>query len=120
MRLWIFLAAVNGVLALAAGAYAAHGVSEPQNVMLLEQASRYQMIHALALFGVAWLADRWPGSPPVRLAGMLFLAGIVLFCGTLSLHATTGLYLRALPPVGGIAFMGGWVALAWAALRERS
>lgn len=117
MRLWLFLAAVNGLLAMTAGAYAAHGLDDSQSVMLLEQASRYQMTHALALIGVAWLAGQWPHSWPVRVAGTLFAVGTALFCGALSLHALLGVHVNQMAPAGGIVLMGGWASLAWTALR---
>ena len=75
------------------------------------------MYHALALLAVAWAADRWPGGATVA-AGWLFLAGIVLFSGSLYLLSLSGVrWLGAVTPLGGVAFLAGWLALAWAVWR---
>jgi uncharacterized membrane protein YgdD (TMEM256/DUF423 family) len=123
-RLFIFSAAVLLLLATALGAYASHGLEDvlaPRALASLNVAVEYQFFHGLALLAVAILVDRYPHSGWLKLSGALFIAGIVLFCG--SLYATTLAGLAALGPVtpaGGIAFMGGWVALAVAAVTEKS
>lgn len=115
MRPWLLLAALNGLIAVALGAYAAHGLAGHAQE-LAERAAQYQMYHALALLAVDRLDAA--GSPGVRVAGSLFLAGIVLFSGSLALKAFTGpLALPLATPVGGACFMLGWAALAVAALR---
>lgn len=114
MRLWTLLAAVNGFLAVALGAYAAHGLA-PEAAMLAERASRYQMAHALALLAVQPLAAA--GNRPAMLAGALFTAGIALFSGALYYKALIGpLPVAMLPPSGGMALLLGWLALAASAL----
>ncbi|MCW5772322.1 MAG: DUF423 domain-containing protein [Rhodospirillaceae bacterium] len=114
MKIWLAVAAVNGLLAVAAGAFGAHmlqGKLDAQALQVFETGARYHMYHALAI-GLAALA-------PARLASILFLAGIVLFSGSLYLLALTGTkWLGAVTPFGGVAFLGGWAALAWAALRR--
>jgi uncharacterized membrane protein YgdD (TMEM256/DUF423 family) len=71
------------------------------------------MYHALALLAVASAATRWPGA---AIAGWLFAAGIVVFCGSLYALALTGTrWLGAITPLGGAAFLAGWALLAWAA-----
>ena len=116
MRGWLAVAAVNGLIAVAAGAFAAHsGALPPDSLAIFETAARYQMYHGLAL-GLCALAPR---EMAVRIAAWAFLAGIVLFCGSLYGLALTG--IRALgfvTPAGGVAFLIGWTALAWAALRK--
>jgi uncharacterized membrane protein YgdD (TMEM256/DUF423 family) len=78
---------------------------------------RYQMYHALALLAVAWAATRWPGSA-VHGAGWLFIAGTIIFSGTLYLLALAGpRWLGAITPIGGVAFLLGWLLLAWTAWR---
>ncbi len=68
-----------------------------------------------ALLAVAWASARWPGS---ALAGWLFLAGIVIFSGSLYALALTGhRWLGAFTPLGGLAFLAGWLVLAWSAWR---
>ena len=77
------------------------------------------MYHALALLAVAWAVTRWPGTA-VSVAGWLFIAGTLLFSGSLYLLAITGVrMLGAITPVGGFAFILGWLALAWAAWSAR-
>jgi uncharacterized membrane protein YgdD (TMEM256/DUF423 family) len=113
-RLFGTLGAVSGLLAVAAGAFGAHALRARLSADLLaafETGARYQMYHALALLLVAWAATRWPG-PPVRAAGWLFVAGTVIFSGSLYLLALTGARgFGAVTPVGGLAFLAGWVAL---------
>ncbi|HEY7670952.1 MAG TPA: DUF423 domain-containing protein [Gammaproteobacteria bacterium] len=117
-------ASLTLLLATALGAYASHGlegVLAPRALASLETAIEYQFYHGLGLLAVALLADRYPQSRWLKISGALFIAGIVLFCG--SLYATTLGEIAALgrvTPVGGIAFMGAWVALAVAALMEKS
>ena len=114
MRLWICAAAVNGFLAVALGAHAAHsllGRVEPERIAWIETGSDYGMAHGLALIGVALL---WGQTPPrsLRLAGWGFLAGTVLFSGALYVMGMTGLRaLGAVVPVGGVLLLGGWAAL---------
>ena len=77
------------------------------------------MCHALALLAVAWAVTRWPGTA-VSVAGWLFIGGTLLFSGSLYLLAITGVrMLGAITPVGGFAFILGWLALAWAAWSAR-
>jgi uncharacterized membrane protein YgdD (TMEM256/DUF423 family) len=74
------------------------------------------MYHALGLLAVAWAATRWPGAG-VTAAGWLFVAGTLLFSGSLYLLVLTGQrWLGAVTPLGGLAFLAGWAALAWSAL----
>jgi uncharacterized membrane protein YgdD (TMEM256/DUF423 family) len=119
----LVLAAVCLLLATALGAYASHGLESvlaPRALASLETAVEYQFYHGLGLLAVAILADRYPQSRWLKISAVLFVAGIVLFCG--SIYATTlgGVAaLGRLTPVGGIAFMGAWVALAVAALTSR-
>ncbi len=116
MRLWICAAAVNGFLAVALGAYAAHGLGGPaeaERVGWVEAGADYGLAHALALLGVGLLAGRVARPRlTLRLAGWGFLAGTVLFSGALYVMGLTG--SRALGPtvpVGGVLLMAGWVAL---------
>ncbi len=116
MRLWISAAAVNGFLAVALGAYAAHslrGRVEAELVGWVEVGADYGLAHALALLGVGLLAGR-AGPPPwtLRLTGWGFLAGSVLFSGVLYVMGVTGLRaLGPIVPVGGVLLMAGWAAL---------
>jgi uncharacterized membrane protein YgdD (TMEM256/DUF423 family) len=103
-------------MAVAFGAYAAHGLAD-HAAALAERASQYQMVHALALLAV----DRLQAVGVVRagLAGIAFFAGIVLFCGTLYVKAVAGPLLPGLlTPAGGISLMAGWLLLAACAWRR--
>ena len=120
-RTFFALGALSALLAVAAGAFGAHalrGRLVPDMQTVFETGARYQMYHALALFVTAGAFTRWPGGPVIA-AGWLFVAGTVLFSGSLYLLALTGQrWLGAITPLGGLAFILGWAALAWAALRS--
>jgi uncharacterized membrane protein YgdD (TMEM256/DUF423 family) len=106
-------------LAVALGAFAAHSLKArlPGDMLtIFETGVRYHMYHALALLLTALLAARLPGKA-IMAAGWLFIAGIVLFSGSLYVLAVTGVTaLGAITPFGGVAFLAGWAALAIAAL----
>ena len=118
----IFLAggAILALIAVAAGALAAPGRQARLGADALatfELAARYQMYHAIALALCAFAWTRWPG-PAVGLAALLFFVGILLFCGSLYLLSLPGMrWLGAVTPFGGTAWLIGWGALAWAAIR---
>jgi uncharacterized membrane protein YgdD (TMEM256/DUF423 family) len=117
-RVFITIGALSGMLAVAAGAFGAHALRDRLSADMLsvfQTGAQYQMYHALALFGVGMLLGRFSseGSPFVSASGWLFVAGTVLFSGSLyalSLSGTT--WLGAITPLGGIAFLLGWLALA--------
>jgi uncharacterized membrane protein YgdD (TMEM256/DUF423 family) len=119
-RTFLVLAAVSGAISVAAGAFGAHGLKArltPDLLAIFETGARYQMFHALALVAAAWAAERFPGAAATA-AGWLFLAGTVVFSGSLYALALTGIRtLGAITPLGGVAFIAGWLALAWAAAR---
>ncbi|OGK97963.1 MAG: hypothetical protein A3I14_12975 [Candidatus Rokubacteria bacterium RIFCSPLOWO2_02_FULL_73_56] len=118
-RFFFVLGAVSAALAVALGAFAAHGLRgrvAPELLQTFETGARYHMYHALGLLAAAWAATRWPGGATTA-AGWLFVAGTVLFAGSLYLLVLTGQrWLGAVTPLGGAAFIAGWLALAWAAL----
>lgn len=121
-RGWVLLGALSAAAAVAAGAFGAHGLKAsagPEMLAAWDTAARYQLVHAVALVALAGLARTWSG-PTLRLAGALFVAGTVLFCGSLYLLVLTGVRgFGAITPLGGLAFIAGWLALAWGALRAR-
>jgi uncharacterized membrane protein YgdD (TMEM256/DUF423 family) len=120
MRLFFVLGSVLAGLAVALGAFAAHGlrsVLSPTDLATFEVGVRYQMYHALALLAVAGAVARWGATTAVA-AGWFFAAGIVLFSGSLYLLVLTGpRWLGAITPLGGVAFLVGWALLAWTALQ---
>lgn len=115
-RLFFALSAVSAGLAVALGAFGAHALKTRLDTHLLavfETGVRYQMAHALALMGVAWACTRWPG-PLVHASGWLFVAGTVLFSGSLYALSLSGVRgLGAITPLGGMAWIVGWALLAW-------
>ena len=120
-RLFLGIGAVAGLTAVALGAFAAHGLKGrlPADLFdVFEVGARYHMYHALALLGVAWASTRWPGGATTA-AGWLFLAGIVLFSGSLYVLALSDVKaFGVVTPFGGIAFLVGWVWLAVSVLRR--
>jgi uncharacterized membrane protein YgdD (TMEM256/DUF423 family) len=120
-RLFYGIGALSGMLAIAAGAFGAHALRArltAEHLAIFETAARYQMYHALALFGVAWAITRWSGSLPVY-AGWLFVLGSLIFSGSLYMLALTGArWWGAVTPIGGIAFLAGWACLFIMAVRR--
>jgi uncharacterized membrane protein YgdD (TMEM256/DUF423 family) len=114
---WLSTGAVLGAAAVGLGAFGAHGLRSRVTADLLavfETAARYHLIHALAIVAVAWAAERFPGVCTTA-AGWLFVTGIVLFSGSLYALVLTGVRgLGAITPLGGLAFIAGWIALALA------
>jgi len=114
MRAWIVFAAVLGFLCVALGAFAAHGIAEPQAQAWLRTGAEYGFVHVLASLASIPLARA--GAVRAALAPRLFLPGVVLFTGALAGLALGGpRWLGAVAPLGGLLFLGGWAVLAWAA-----
>jgi uncharacterized membrane protein YgdD (TMEM256/DUF423 family) len=115
------LGALSGAAAVALGAFGAHALKArlaPELLAVYHTAVQYHFWHALALIGVALAWPHVPGEVWLRAAGWLFVAGLLLFCGSLyalafGAPARTGM----LTPVGGLCFILAWLALAGAALR---
>ncbi|MCZ4320760.1 DUF423 domain-containing protein [Pseudomonas anguilliseptica] len=117
-RLWLLLSACAGFTGVALGAFAAHGLKNqlaPAYLAVFQTATHYQLIHALALFGVGLLAILRP-APLVNCAGALFALGVVLFSGSLYALTLSGISaLGVVTPFGGLAFLAGWLCLGVAA-----
>ncbi|HSR70722.1 MAG TPA: DUF423 domain-containing protein [Acidobacteriota bacterium] len=120
MRNLLLAASVLGFLGVAAGAFGAHGLKSRLSQEMLEifdTGVRYHLLHVLAVLASAWVLDRLQ-QPSALWAGWLFVAGILIFSGSLYMLSLTGTrWLGAVTPVGGVAFLAGWLCLAWAALR---
>ncbi|MDX2161812.1 MAG: DUF423 domain-containing protein [bacterium] len=125
-RVFTAAAAIFAFLGVAAGAFGTHALRAHFDVNpALEETYRtaalYHLVHALALFGLGWAADRFDGQRGlIRIAGIAFAVGIIAFSG--SLYALAIFNLRAMgavAPVGGAAFLAGWALLAAAALRTK-
>lgn len=117
-RLWLLLSAFAGFTGVALGAFAAHGLKgrlTPEYLAVFQTGTHYQLIHALALFGVGLLALHMPGRL-VNLAGGAFAVGILLFSGSLYLLTLSGVgKLGMITPFGGVAFLVGWLCLGLSA-----
>ena len=112
-RMWMTLAAVSGFIAVAAGAFAAHG-ADGRGAELLRTGALYGMTHALATVGCA--AFMAIGAARARLAPAFFLSGTLLFSGSLYAMALGGPnWLGMITPIGGLLFLVGWAVLAWSA-----
>lgn len=108
--------AINAALAVVAGAFGAHALRQrldPRALEIFETGSRYHMYHALAMILCAVIA-----TSASRTSGWIFQAGIVIFCGSLYALAMTDVkILGAITPIGGLAFLVGWIYLAVTSLR---
>lgn len=122
-RIVLTLAGLNGLIAVAAGAFGAHGLRarlSSEALAIFETAARYHMYHALALVAVAALpgftSPRWPTA-----SAWCFQCGIILFCGSLYTMALGNLawkWLGAITPFGGFLFILGWLSLLLAAWKR--
>lgn len=120
MRIFLLFGAIFGGLSVAAGAFASHALKEKlteKAIAIFEVGVRYQMYHALALLLVGLLLTR-SEQPTLFLAtsGWAFIAGVIIFSGSLYALSFTGIkWLGAITPLGGAAFVVGWSCLAIAA-----
>ncbi|MDT7689355.1 MAG: hypothetical protein QOE46_2114 [Acidobacteriota bacterium] len=114
-RLFFLMGALSAFIGVAAGAFGAHGLKGrlgDEMLTVFEVGVRYQMYHAFALFAAAWACTRWPGAL-TNASGWLFVAGTIVFSGSLYLLSLTGQrWLGAITPIGGLAFLAGWLCLA--------
>lgn len=128
-QLFITLGGLSGATGVVAGAFGAHALKarlEPSALSAFETAVQYQLIHTLALLVTAWLCARSEGlvTPVVaqgaaQTAGWLFVAGIVLFSGSLYVLALGGPRIFGpVTPLGGVCFIAAWLALAWSAISQ--
>jgi uncharacterized membrane protein YgdD (TMEM256/DUF423 family) len=121
MNRWVVLGSISGFIAVAMGAFGAHGLAgtiDEHAIEVFKTGAQYQMYHALALLSLAHITAKNPGQAVVP--GWAFVAGTVLFSGSLYLLAVTGAkWLGAITPVGGLSFMVGWASLAYLALSTK-
>ena len=118
--IFLLLGGISGGISVALGAFGAHGLKtrlRPDRLETFETGVRYQIYHALALIVTAVLVTLFPASPYPVAAGWLFLAGTLLFSGSLYLLVFTNKgWFGAIAPLGGLAFIAGWVCLGLAAI----
>ena len=114
-RVFFAVGAVSAFVGVAVGAFGAHGLKnrlDAEALAVFEVGVRYQMYHAFALVAAAWAWSRWPGTLAVA-GGWLFVAGTLIFSGSLYALSLTGVrWLGAITPLGGLAFLAGWLCLA--------
>ena len=120
-RHFLGIGAISAFIAVAAGAFGAHALKDffsADRLAVWETAARYQMYHALGLMIVAYLAAQ-KAAGPARIGGWLFVIGTVLFSGSLYTLVLTDIrILGAVTPFGGVAFLVGWLTLAWGVWRK--
>lgn len=122
MKSILFMGAMLAALGVAIGAFGAHGLKETLArtgyADTFETAVRYHMYHALALVALAAVAGYAP-NVKTGLAALLFMAGVLLFSGSLYVLALTGIrWLGAITPLGGMCFIAGWLVVAWGAMSK--
>jgi uncharacterized membrane protein YgdD (TMEM256/DUF423 family) len=122
-RTFFLIASLLGSLSVALGAFGAHALRDRIEASMLanyQTGVSYMFYHTLALFIVVLALTRWPGSSQAVWAGWLFVIGILFFSGSLFLMAFTGMrWLGAITPIGGVAFIAGWLLLAWTAWQAK-
>ncbi|SET22483.1 Uncharacterized membrane protein YgdD, TMEM256/DUF423 family [Salinibacillus kushneri] len=120
MKLFLVLGALNGFLAVALGAFGAHGLEGRLSEKMLstwDKAVTYQMFHTMALFVTALVAMK-VNQGPLQSAGWFFFIGILLFSGSLYIYSTTSVKLFAMiTPLGGVSFLIGWILLGYAMIK---
>lgn len=120
-RHWTILGAILGFIAVMMGAFGAHAlkaVLDPHSLQIYQTAAQYQIYHALALIGLGAWANTQP-KVSTLIPGTAFVLGIFLFSGSLYGLSLSGIHsLGAITPVGGLAFMVGWLSFAWAAYKS--
>jgi uncharacterized membrane protein YgdD (TMEM256/DUF423 family) len=121
-KLFVSLGALAAALGVALGAFGAHALKARLSADMLavwQTAVQYHLWHALGLVGIGILAQHLPASGPLRLAGWLMLAGIVLFSGSLYVLAASGVrWLGVVTPFGGGCLIAGWLTVVYAVLRD--
>lgn len=122
VRGFLIAGSIAALLGVGLGAFGAHALrahfqAHPELEANYRTAVNYHFYHAFALIAVAWASGRW-SAPVLAFAGYAFLAGLLLFSGSLYLLSLTGVRAwGAVTPFGGVAFLLGWGLLAWGAYR---
>lgn len=116
---YLMAAALSGFIAVALGAFGAHGLKQRLSADLLavyQTGVQYHFYHTFALLAVGLLMLHMPANTSLRWSGLLFIVGIVIFSGSLYVLSLTGVkWLGAITPLGGVAFLVAWLLLARAA-----
>jgi uncharacterized membrane protein YgdD (TMEM256/DUF423 family) len=121
MKIFIILGAINAFLAVALGAFGAHGLEgklEPKYLETWKTGVTYQMFHATGLLIIAVLLGKLPANSLLSWSGWLMFIGIILFSGSLYVLSVTKIsLLGAVTPLGGLAFLAAWILLIIAAVK---
>jgi uncharacterized membrane protein YgdD (TMEM256/DUF423 family) len=121
MKVFIILGAINAFLAVALGAFGAHGLEgklEPKYLEIWKTGVTYQMFHATGLLIIGVLLGKLPANSLLSWSGWLMLIGIVLFSGSLYVLSVTKIgILGAITPLGGVAFLVAWILIIIAAVK---
>jgi uncharacterized membrane protein YgdD (TMEM256/DUF423 family) len=123
-KTFLMVAAISGLLAVIIGAFGAHGLKAriSEDLMVVYQTGvQYHFYHTLVLLIVGVLLIQYPQASLLHWSGYLFIAGMIIFSGSLYILALTGVkWLGAITPIGGVAFIAGWLTLALAAYHHVS
>ena len=121
VKFWFVLATISGFLSVAFGAFGAHllkNILDEYGKSIYEKALLYQMFHTMALFAVG-VMQRFDKETSFSIAGWGFFIGIILFSGSLYVMAITGMkWLGAITPIGGVAFLLGWLWVGWSIIKS--
>jgi uncharacterized membrane protein YgdD (TMEM256/DUF423 family) len=121
MKTFLVIGALAMALGVILGAFGAHGLKNkltPDLLAVYHTGVEYHLYHALGLILVGVLINQFPQVSGLQLGGWLLLAGIVIFSGSLYVLAISGVrWLGAITPIGGLAFIAGWVWIAWSLVR---
>ncbi len=122
MKIFLILGSLNALIGVALGAFGAHGLKSrvaPEMLSVWQTGVQYHLIHSLALLLIGILCQMMPAAPLVRSAGWALQLGILLFSGSLYVLVLSGVKsLGMITPLGGVAFLVGWLLLALAAWRH--
>lgn len=120
MKLFLLLGVINGFIAVALGAFGAHGLEGKISEKMLktwEKAVNYQMFHTMALFVVGILMGKVTGGN-MTASGWMFFIGILLFSGSLYVYSVTSIKTFAMiTPLGGLSFLVGWILLGYGVMK---
>jgi len=121
-RILLIIASFSGALAVILGAFGAHGLKArltPELLAVYQTGVQYHFYHTIALLACGLLVHSGIDNNAMRVAGYSFIVGIIIFSGSLYVLAITDIrWLGAITPIGGLAFIVGWIALAIGVMRS--
>jgi uncharacterized membrane protein YgdD (TMEM256/DUF423 family) len=124
MKIFVLLGSLNAFLGVALGAFGAHGLKSkvaPEMLVVWQTGVQYHLVHALGLLLIGILCHLMPESSMARNAGWAIMIGIILFSGSLYVMVLSGIrVLGVITPLGGVAFLIGWLLLVLAAWKNAS